>query len=227
MLVRDGVLRAEVSAWLSDENRLNTGCAVEWNDTRELDEPTYRRLQQLAEKFELDENFRLLTSDLPRGGRLAVVDVEKQLAMAPCDLGEGISQVVPVVTAALARTVTTPSNREERVDLVAIEQPELHIHPRMQVVLGDLFLSQCHERQFLIETHSEHLMLRLLRRIRETNEGELPGGAPEVTTDTVSVIYVEQVEGAVVLKNLRIDPDGDFHDRWPGGFFGERAEELF
>ena len=103
----------------------------------------------------------------------------RRIDVEPADIGTGVSQLLPVVVAALDR----------RVKLVAVEQPELHIHPRLQTGLGDLFaygatpeaeprgiaaqldqLMGDDARGFLIETHSEHLALRLLRRIREANE---------------------------------------------------------
>ena len=66
-----------------------------------------------------------------------------------------------------------------RPGITAIEQAELHVHPRMQVELGDLFAHGVGQGGiFLIETHSEHLILRLLRRIEETHSGELPEGKP-------------------------------------------------
>lgn len=70
-------------------------------------------------------------------------------------------------------------------------------------------------------------MLRLLRRIRETAENELPPGAPSLTPDQVAVIYLEPSEDVLKLTPLRISADGDFLDRWPRGFFEERGEELF
>ena len=67
----------------------------------------------------------------------------------------------------------------DKQGILLIEQPELHVHPAIQVGLGDLFIrrdSDARElvgagKTLLIETHSEHIMLRLLRRIRETTEG--------------------------------------------------------
>jgi hypothetical protein len=226
-LVRNENLRANTNIWLAEEKHFGTGYQIGWRHYRELDAETFYRMQLAAQNLELDESFSSMANQLPKQGRLVVLDETKNLELAPCDLGEGISQVVPVIAAALANTVTTPSGHEEKTELVAIEQPELHIHPRMQVVLGDLFLSQCSERQFLIETHSEHLMLRLLRRVRETTEGELPADAPTASIDTVAVYYVEQDDGAVKLSELRLSEDGDFKDQWPEGFFGERRQELF
>jgi predicted ATPase len=108
-----------------------------------------------------------------------------------------------------------------------IEQPELHIHPALQVALGDLFIEQSASRQFIIETHSEHLILRILRRIRETTANELPPGAPRFDPTRLSVLYVEPSEDGTKVRRLHVDDTGEFTDRWPAGFFEERAEELF
>jgi predicted ATPase len=79
-----------------------------------------------------------------------------------------------------------------------------------------------------LETHSEHLLLRLLRRIRETGEGELPRDSfPCLTPDRIAVFYVETSDGQTKVQNLRVDETGEFIDRWPRGFFEERAKELF
>jgi predicted ATPase len=133
--------------------------------------------------------------------------------------------MVPVVVAAL----------RQRSGILAIEQPELHIHPAIQVGLGDLFIRAVRPdpdllfatNTLLIETHSEHIMLRLLRRIRETSEGNLPPGISGLNPDDLSVVYVESNEEGVQFQQLRIDQTGEFLDRWPRGFFEERAEELF
>jgi len=113
--------------------------------------------------------------------------------------------------------------------LVAIEQPELHIHPAFQVAMGDLFIEQVRECPglfFIIETHSEHLMLRFLRRIRETGEGEAPENRTLAPTD-LSICFIERGENGISCLPIRVDEVGDFIDRWPKGFFNERARELF
>ncbi|MGV1036910.1 MAG: AAA family ATPase [Candidatus Nanopelagicales bacterium] len=53
--------------------------------------------------------------------------------------------------------------------MLLIEQPEVNIHPKLQAEVGDLLIHSAKERgnQLLVETHSEHLLLRLLRRVRE------------------------------------------------------------
>ena len=148
-----------------------------------------------------------------------VTTTGRDLEVRTSDIGTGISQILPVVVAALD---------PDRPAITAIEQPELHVHPRLQVELGDLFAEQAAGGgMFLIETHSEHLMLRLLRRIEETGSGELPEGKPALKPDQVFVVYVEQADGEVRATRLRIDETGEFIDRWPQGFFDERNDELF
>jgi hypothetical protein len=149
--------------------------------------------------------------------RRLLLDTDVTTLVLPSEVGAGISQVVPVIVGAL----------EDHAGLTMIEQPELHIHPVLQTNLGDLFIVASARRQFLIETHSEHLILRALRRIRETNAGELNDGDPPFTPDKLSVIYVEATADGTTFKQLRVDEAGEFVDRWPHGFFEERALELF
>ncbi len=85
----------------------------------------------------------------------------------PSEVGTGLSQVVPVITACCSH----PSH------LNIISQPELHLHPRLQCELADVFVSSIKgndPNSFILETHSEHLILRFLRRIRETERKLAP-----------------------------------------------------
>jgi hypothetical protein len=151
-----------------------------------------------------------LLKEAPKSTEIKLVETRSGLRLDPSDVGVGISQVLPIVVGAVA-----PGG-----SVVAIEQPELHIHPAMQVALGDLFIEGVAKRgmSFLIETHSEHLMLRLLRRIRETTEGELPPGGVELRPDDVSVVYVQSGAKGVEMLPLPIDETGEFSTKWPKGF---------
>lgn len=226
-MASDDVLRKGVSNWLEGEDHLDTGYCVARKTYRELDSDTFHLMKRDARNHRLDDRFEDHIGGLDEHGRLVLYHRDVEVELAPCDVGEGICQVIPVVAAALCETVLTEDGDEVSTALVCVEQPELHIHPRMQVVLGDLFLSQRENRQFLIETHSEHLMLRLLRRIRETYEDELPPGAPEASIEDVQVLYVASDNGETKIRPLRIAPDGEFLDVWPQGFFDERFEELY
>lgn len=164
---------------------------------------------------------------------LRLVRDASDILLTPRDVGVGISQVLPILVAALlphrrgSSAESRPTTLTHSPSFVMVEQPELHIHPAMQTELGDLLITQSKDRQFLIETHSEHLILRLLRRIRETTDGKLPEGAPSYAPESLRVLHVDSQGGRVVVKPLQVDPTGEFIDRWPHGFFAERAEELF
>ena len=152
--------------------------------------------------------------------RIRLTSKESNMPVEPFDVGIGVSQVLPVAIGAMA-----PGYR-----VFCVEQPELHVHPAVQCALGDLLARQAlknPDRTLLIETHSEHLMLRLLRRVRETAADELPPGAPKVRPDDLAVLYLTKTETGLEITEIPVNEEGDFDRQWPKGFFEERAEELF
>lgn len=152
--------------------------------------------------------------------QLVLIDKRTGTAVSHRDVGIGVSQVLPVLVSAYA----------SKKKLLAIEQPEIHLHPALQAELGDVFLQSAlgdNDNTFLIETHSEHLLLRILRRIRETSDGELPDGFSEVDPDDVAVLYVQPGSKDTEVIEIPVTAEGEFGRSWPGGFFAERAEELF
>lgn len=151
---------------------------------------------------------------------LVLIDMRTATTVSHRDVGIGISQVLPVLVEAYGN--------EGR--LVAIEQPEIHLHPRLQAELGDVFIeSALGERKntFLLETHSEHLMLRVLRRIRETAQGTLPEGLAPVRPEDVAVLFVAPEDTGTRIVEIPISNEGEFTRPWPGGFFADRMKELF
>ena len=149
---------------------------------------------------EIGEIFDIRLQDLRRG---------KNVEVSLMDVGFGISQILPFIVQSLAAKKQT----------ISIEQPEIHLHPRVQADLGDLLAEAIKvplENQFLVETHSEHLVLRLQRLVRE--------GILE--SQDVSIVYVSRQEEGAEVRQLRLDKEGDFIDGWPGGFFPERLREL-
>ena len=187
--------------WL---RRLGTGCQI--------------TVQQLFDRGADAED--LSGGHVDKTVRRLLLDTGAGSLVLPSEVGAGVSQILPVVVAAL----------EGRGGISLIEQPELHVHPAVQVGLGDLFIDAANReggrRTLLVETHSEHLILRLLRRIRETSEKELPESAPPFAEDKLSVLYVESLPDGVHVRRLRVDERGEFKDRWPKGFFAERMMEL-
>jgi hypothetical protein len=177
-------------------------------------------LTRLGLHYQLDiREWRSVSQPAQSFNKVVLLDA-RGLRLNRKDVGTGISQVLPVVVSSAAGWRS----------LLAIEQPELHLHPALQAELGDVFIeSALGERgnTFLLETHSEHLILRILRRVRETTEGTLPEGKTPVRPEDVSVVYVQPGPNGSEVLEMPVTPDGDFGRPWPGGFFAERAAELF
>jgi predicted ATPase len=169
---------------------------------------------------------------------LNLIDKKNGCEVSPTDVGFGISQLLPIIVQGILPEYIYPGYK-----IICIEQPEIHLHPRLQAELGSFFANCINERiplkekgsddadingnQFIIETHSEHLILRLLRLIRNTTNGELEEGEKPLRPEDVAVIYAKPTEHGTVMMELRISEDGDFIDKWPDGFFTEREKELF
>lgn len=124
-------------------------------------------------------------------------------------VGYGIGQLLPIVTQCLATSG----------GMILVEQPEVHIHPRLQASLGDLFVDTVvsGRAQLLIETHSEHLILRVLRLVRDG----------VISAADLAVLYVDlHDDGASFVRRLDVDANGELVDGWPGGFFDERLADI-
>ncbi len=134
---------------------------------------------------------------------------EDRVSVALPDVGFGISQLLPFVVQSLV----------SKGQIISIEQPEVHVHPRLQADLGDLLaeaIKAPRRNQFIVETHSEHLILRLQRLVRKHR----------LKPEDVSVIYVSRSPEGAKAQRLHLDEEGDFIDEWPNGFFPERLREL-
>ena len=150
-------------------------------------------------------------------------DEDKGIDIGLSDVGIGISQLIPVVVGALDNC--------QNSGIFAVEQPELHIHPALQVALGDVFIDAIKEiktsnRTMLIETHSEHLLLRIMRRMRETFEDRIEENRFPVTPDDVAVLFVESHDLRTIIRKMSVNERGDLVKAWPGGFFEEDIEEV-
>ena len=151
---------------------------------------------------------------------LVLIDKRTGTPVSHRDVGIGVSQVLPVLVSAYA----------SKNKLLAIEQPEIHLHPALQAELGDVFLESAlggDGNTFLIETHSEHLLLRIMRRMRETSTGELPDGVPEVRPEDVMVLFVEPDGLQSIVREMPLNERGELVKAWPGGFFEEGLREIF
>lgn len=150
--------------------------------------------------------------------RLFLADAQSR-RYAFTEVGSGLGYVLPVLAAACGGAN----------NLVLIQQPELHLHPAMQAALGDIFIEESHGRgTMIIETHSEHVLLRILKRVRQKASNALGDKLLSIEPDNIAVVYFDpRPDGTTAVKHLRISEDGEFLDRWPRGFFAERDQELW
>jgi len=152
--------------------------------------------------------------------KLKFIDTKTDTEVTPREMGLGISQILPVIISAQ----TTKDNT------IYIEQPELHLHPAMQSEIADEFIKGYKENnnQFMIETHSEHLLLRVMKRMRHTAEGKIAkDDLLALTPDDVCLIYVDSNANLTYINELELDEDGSLLDPWPNGFFEEGYRERF
>ncbi|MDR1980272.1 MAG: AAA family ATPase [Tannerellaceae bacterium] len=108
-------------------------------------------------------------------------------------VGFGISQVLPIIVEGL---------RMDKNGLLILEQPEIHLHPKVQSLLFDFIYSMSLTgKQFLIETHSDHFITRMRRRIAESNSD---------LYKNVNMVFVEQREAEHLFRKLDLSDMGTF-----------------
>lgn len=128
--------------------------------------------------------------------------------VALTDVGFGVSQILPV----LALCYYAPEG-----STLILEQPEIHLHPAVQAGLADVFVDAIKTRgvQIVVESHSEHLLRRLQRRIAEE---QLP-------VDDAALYFVSAQTGKSRLDPLALDLYGNITN-WPENFFGDEMGDL-
>jgi len=135
------------------------------------------------------------------------------------DMGYGASQVLPVIALSVLA---------KEGSLVIIEQPELHLHPSAQAKLADLFIQVAIRKnvRLIIETHSEHLYLRLRRRMAESKVGIISTQADQYLPEgALGVYFVDRQEGISFVEEIEIGPIGEIVSS-PKGFKGFFTDDL-
>jgi predicted ATPase len=122
--------------------------------------------------------------------------------------GFGVSQIIP----AIIQGYLMPRN-----STLILEQPEIHLHPKAQAILADLLIHlEKKGKRFIVETHSEHIILRLQRRVAER----------KIKRDKIKIYYFDTSEAGVTIRPIKIDSKGQLLD-FPPGFMEEGLEEAY
>ena len=171
------------------------------------DETQHDQIRDWLAKFGFRED--LGTSPLGEGAfsiHMTPPGTEHKINFA--DMGFGLSQVLPLIVESV---VCSPSS------LLVFEQPEIHLNPKLQAVLAELLALRSKQEGFtIVETHSEHLLLRL-RRLVATGE---------VDASDVALYYVERSGDHSTVREVSIESNGHIREEeWPSGFFGESLDE--
>ena len=157
----------------------------------------------------LIRDFRL--EEIAKGTNLYRAMVKASPSSVPTaltDVGFGVSQVLP----ALVLLYYVPEG-----STVLMEQPEIHLHPAVQSGLADVMLNVAEVRnvQIIVESHSEHLMRRLQRRVAEQ----------KASSEDVKLYFVSSQRGRAHVSDLILNEWGEI-ENWPEKFFGDEMGEI-
>ncbi|RWX51035.1 hypothetical protein VU01_12255, partial [Candidatus Electrothrix marina] len=157
----------------------------------------------------LISEFKVL--EIAEDSNLYKVQIRKDAHSAPVlitDVGFGLSQFLPV----LVLLYYVPEN-----SIVLLEQPEIHLHPAVQSGLADVIINAVMTRkiQVIVESHSEHLLRRLQRRVAEE----------EIQHTDISLYFSQSKSGTSTITPLELNLFGEISN-WPKDFFGDEFGEV-
>ncbi len=160
-------------------------------------------------KFDIAQDIKLTRVRKGNYYIVNIVDPQTGTEVNIADIGFGASQTLPIII----ESFYAPSD-----SVILIEQPEIHLHPKAQSILGDLFIKAVKEknRTFIVETHSEHILSRVRRRIAERKIG----------TDNIAIYYFEPTPEGTKIQRVTINDQGQY-ESFPEGFFEEDVTEAF
>ena len=173
--------------------------------------PIEERISKWLQKMELAHSFRLIPiGDLDDNNyEIRIQKTPNSAEVTLADVGYGVGDLFPL----LVHCCYVPEG-----STLILEQPGIHLHPMAQAQLADLFLEVIAERnlQILVESHSEHLLTRLQRRIAEK----------QIDQDDVALYFCRNTDGVSTIEGLEVTESGDIKN-WPENFFGDVMGDMF
>ena len=170
---------------------------------------TDEQIMKWLQKLELIYSYALnSTSNTEQNYEFLVKQYKGGPEVRLTDVGFGVSQVLPV----LILCYYAPEG-----SILILEQPEAHLHPKVQTELADVLIDVVKNRniQIILESHSEYLLSRLQRRIAEK----------EIAAADTALYFCEIKDGTSEIEQLNVDEYGNIRN-WPQDFFGDVTGEL-
>ena len=170
---------------------------------------TDEQIMKWLQKLELIYSYALnSTSNTEQNYEFLVKQYKGGPEVGLTDVGFGVSQVLPLLTLCYYA---------DEGSILILEQPEAHLHPKVQSELADVLIDVVKNRnvQIILESHSEHLLLRLMRRIAE--EG--------ISADDTALYFCQINDGTSEIERLKVDEYGNIRN-WPQNFFGDEMGDL-
>lgn len=136
------------------------------------------------------------------------------------DVGLGYSLSLSFILSCLLETQKT----------ILVEEPEVHLHPKLQGDIMDLLLysSKINKNQFIVETHSENMLLRAQKCIRKGNTELNPDkNKIKVSNKDLGINNIYRENNSSTVQKIKLDTQGEFRTHWRDGFFSERLDDLF
>lgn len=135
-------------------------------------------------------------------GQFILTDTRTKVKVSIKDVGFGLSQILPIVVQVY---------NSGDIGTILIEQPEIHLHAKAQGELADLFISAIqnkldNQKKIIIETHSEHILLRFQRRLAESCIGEFD---KNFNVNDIAVYYIENPDGTSIKNNIVLNESGE------------------
>ena len=175
------------------------------------DVPIEQKVSYWLQEMDLAHSF-LLNWVEAQGSATYEVRIQKTSNSPPVtliDMGYGLTQFLPVLVLCYYAPVGST---------LILEQPGIHLHPKVQSQIADLLTEVVNERnlQILVESHSEHFLTRLQRRIAEEKIG----------ANQAALYFCRNDEGVSNIEHLEMDEFGNIKN-WPENFFGNVMGDMF
>ncbi len=177
--------------------------------TKKQRQQMLENINRWVKEFGIAKEVRLQRLGKSNQYQVLFVDAATNLPMNIADVGFGASQLLPIIVQGFYAPLGS---------VMLIEQPEIHLHPKAQATLGDLLMEvvKAGDRQIIVETHSEHLLARIQRRIAEQ----------KFSHEQVAIYYFEPTPNGTKIHRLELDKYGQLVEPIPEGFFEEGLEEA-